>query len=325
MDDKGIVHRVNRSALEMLGMPVLSHIKQLHIINDALPSVFMNLQIDDTQQISLINEKEEFKVSVHVSNILLKRGMMKVFTLNNIGNELELNEMESWTKLIRIMTHEIMNSIAPITSLSETMVTMIKDKESDIDYLRVNALDAFESIHDTASGLLTFVDSYRKFSSVPKPEKSDFNIIETIKKVVFLNDNTLKEHDISVKFPDKESVIVFADEKLIFQVLLNLTKNAMEALIESNGKFLKYKVLYQPDKRTCIDVCNTGKPILPDVLPNIFVSFFTTKEGGSGIGLSVSRHIMRLHGGTLHHFVSKEGLTVFRIEIPEKKVIFFVK
>jgi hypothetical protein len=115
----GLLRRLARTETQF--MPEFS----IHTINDALPPVFMNLQIVDTQQISSVNEKEEFKVSVHVSNILMKRGMMKIFTLNNIGNELELNEMESWTKLIRIMTHEIMNSIAPITSLSETMVTMI--------------------------------------------------------------------------------------------------------------------------------------------------------------------------------------------------------
>jgi nitrogen fixation/metabolism regulation signal transduction histidine kinase len=317
MDNRGIVQRVNRSALDMLGMPMLSHIKQLQTINNTLPQVFMNLQIGDTRQISLINEKEEFKVSVHVSNIMLKRGMMRVFTISNIGSELELNELESWTKLIRVMTHEIMNSIAPITSLSEIMQIMIKDRKSDIKELKVDVLKAFETIHGTATGLLTFVDSYRKFLAVPKPEKENFNIIETVKKVIFLNETTIKEHKINVEVTDEEPVIVFADEKLIFQVLLNLTKNAIEVLIESGYKQLKYNVLYQSGNCIYIDVCNAGKPIPPEVLPNIFIPFFTTKEGGSGIGLSVSRYIMRLHGGTLHHFVSKEGLTVFRVELPK--------
>jgi nitrogen fixation/metabolism regulation signal transduction histidine kinase len=316
MDDRGIVHSVNRSALEMLGLPVLSHVEQLQTVNESLPQIFMNFQRGDTQQIPFINEKEEFKISIHVSNILLKRGTMRVFTMNNIGNELELNELESWTKLIRVMTHEIMNSIAPITSLSETMKTMIATSVLDVDALRANTLEAFEIIHNTANGLLTFVNSYRKFLSVPKPEKSDMNIVETVKKVIFLNDKTLKEYDICVQFPDVENVTVFADENLISQVLLNLTKNAIEALIESGDKLLKYNILFQPDSHIYIDVCNSGRPIPPEILPNIFVPFFTTKEGGSGIGLSVSRYIMQLHGGTLKHFLSSEGMTVFRMTVP---------
>jgi nitrogen fixation/metabolism regulation signal transduction histidine kinase len=317
MDDRGIVHSVNRSALEMLGLSILSHVKQLQTIKDSLPQAFMDFQAGDTQQISLVNEKEEFKVSIHVSNILLKRGMMRVFTMNNIGNELELNELESWTKLIRVMTHEIMNSIAPITSLSETMKTMITDDELDFHALKNNTLEAFEIIHNTANGLLAFVNSYRKFLSVPKPEKSDMNIIETMKKVIFLNDKTAKGHDICVQFPEIENVIVFADENLIFQVLLNLTKNAIEALIESKGKLLKYNILFQSDNNLSIDVCNSGKTIRPEVLPNIFIPFFTTKEGGSGIGLSVSRYIMQLHGGTLKHIISPEEMTVFRMTVPK--------
>jgi nitrogen fixation/metabolism regulation signal transduction histidine kinase len=316
MDDRGIIHSVNRSALEMFGMPLLTHIKQLHRVNDSFPQIFMNFQPGDAKQIALINEKEEFKVSVHVSNILLKRGMMRVFTLNNIGRELELNELESWTKLVRVMTHEIVNSIAPIASLSQTMKKMIKDRALDMHHLKFNALDAFETIHDTAAGLLAFVDSYRKFLSVPKPGKNDFNIVETLKKVVFLHDETVRKHDIRIELPDRENVTVFADENLIFQVLLNLTKNAVEALANVDDRRLKYSIISRKNHCTLIDVCNTGKPIHPDVLPNIFVPFFTTKEGGSGIGLSVSRYIMRLHGGTLHHFVSKDGLTVFRFEIP---------
>ena len=317
MDDRGVIQSVNRSALEMLGAPHLSHIRQLQTVNESLPSLFVDLKAGDSQQITLTNEKEEFKVSIHVSNILLKRGMMKVFSLNNIGNELELNELQSWTKLIRVMTHEIMNAIAPITSLSETMQIMIKNEDTDLKYLKISALEAFETIRNTATGLLMFVESYRKFLVVPKPEKEYFNLMEIIKRVLLLNDVMIEEQHIEIKVSDKENITVFADEKLLFQVLLNITKNAIEAMANLTRKRLEYNILILADNKVGIDISNTGAPIHPDVLPNIFVPFFTTKEGGSGIGLSVSRYIMRLHGGTLHHFTTKDGITVFRMEIPK--------
>ncbi|MDR2145921.1 MAG: ATP-binding protein [Tannerella sp.] len=316
MDDRGVAQSVNRSALDMLGVPILSHIKQLQMVNPSYPSLFMDLQAGDSQQITLSNEKEEFKVGVHVSNILLKRGMMKVFTMNNIGNELELNELQSWTKLIRVMTHEIMNAIAPIKSLSETMQIMIKNEEKDTDYLKTSALEAFQTIRETATGLLTFVESYRKFLVVPKPEKQHLDLVKIIKRALLLNDVIIQEQHIEVKVSDNENVIVFADEKLLFQVLLNITKNAVEAMKNSESKRLEYNIIHLKNK-VCIDICNSGALIPAEVLPSIFVPFFTTKEGGSGIGLSVSRYIMRLHGGTLHHFVTKDGMTAFRVEIPE--------
>jgi nitrogen fixation/metabolism regulation signal transduction histidine kinase len=213
------------------------------------------------------------------------------------------------------MTHEIMNAIAPITSLSETMRIIIKKEETDINDLKISALEAFETIHETATGLLMFVESYRKFLMVPKPVKEHFNLTETIKRAILLNDIVLNEYHIEVKLPDKENIIVLADEKLLFQVLLNLTKNAIEAVRKSDDRRLEYNVFTNSDNHIYIDVCNSGAPIHPDVLPNIFVPFFTTKEGGSGIGLSVSRYIMRLHGGTLYHFTTKDGMTAFRMEI----------
>jgi len=261
------------------------------------------------------------QVSLRLSEIKLKNGQMKVITLNNIGNELETKEMESWIRLIRVMTHEIMNSIAPITSLSETLLSLHKNPvagESD-ETLKSNTIEAFETIHTTARGLLSFVDSYRKFTGIPKPVIQAFPLKPFIEKVLHLERKVLKEKNIHLQLIfDDAGIELLADEMLVMQVLVNLMKNAIEAIVSTeNGQ-----IIIHTHKRTAgqvaIDICNTGKPILQDVLPNIFIPFFTTKETGTGIGLSVSRYIMRLHGGKLTHSTSPEGWTVFTIISPSK-------
>ena len=314
IDDRGVVQRVNQAVLNLFGLPVFSHVNQLRNINESYPELFNQLKAGDSLQISLTTEREELQISLRVSQILLKRGMMRIITLNNIGNELESKEMESWIRLIRVMTHEIMNSIAPITSLSETMLSLY---QSDVDSegLRKNTLEAFETINTTATGLLSFVESYRKFTAVPKPEKRKFSVNALVDKVAKLHESAIEEKNIALQTVIPESLFVFADENLISQVLINLLKNAIEAIEPDGNERIVISAEVNPERKTDLNVANTGKPIPPDVLPNIFVPFFTTKSSGSGVGLSVSRYIMRLHGGKLHHFVSSDGMTVFQMEI----------
>ena len=315
-DDSGIVRRVNQTALEMLGLPVLTHLKQLHTIDETYPDLFQDLKVGDSRQLALTTEKEEFPVSLHVSQIRLKTGMMRIMTLNNIGNELEMKEMESWIRLIRVMTHEIMNSIAPITSLSETMRSLYHDSNLDSKELRQDTLEAFETINSTSSGLLSFVESYRKFTSVPKPKKVVFNLTDLVEKVVKLHEQTIHEKNIEIRLPVGEPVSILADENLIRQVLTNLVKNAIEAVGTSDNERIEFSIHTQETGNIMLDIANTGELIPAEVLPHIFVPFFTTKPNGSGIGLSLSRYIMRLHGGKLLHFVSPEQMTVFQLVIP---------
>ncbi|MDR1525904.1 MAG: PAS domain-containing protein [Tannerella sp.] len=312
VDDRGIVQRVNRTALDMLGLPVFSHINQLRTINETYPELFHRLKRGDNTLITLATEREELQISLHVSQIRLKRGLMRIITLNNIDNELEMKEIESWIRLIRVMTHEIMNSIAPITSLSETLLFMHQALTAPPEELRQNTIEAFETIHTTASGLLSFVESYRKFTAVPKPKKQDFNLNVLIGKIIKLHETAIngKNIKLTVSLPEP-AVILSADENLISQVLINLVKNAIEAVEDDREGEIALSADKPDSDRISIHVANTGQPIPPDILPHIFVPFFTTKLSGSGVGLSVSRYIMRQHGGKLQHSVSKDGMTVF--------------
>ena len=316
MDEKGHVQTVNQSALNLMGLPVFTHINQLNNINETFPELFRNLRVGENPRIEVSNEREEMQVSLNLSEIVIKRGRMKVITLNNIGNELEAKEMESWIRLIRVMTHEIMNSIAPITSLSETLLTLhnMPENDSSEEDLRLNTIEAFQTIHSTAKGLLSFVDSYRKFTAIPKPNIRSFEVKPLIDKILHLEEKCIKGKDIQVEvFETSEHTKWLADEKLITQVLMNLVKNAVEAITDTETKKIRISINHHVDGKVQIEVSNTGNPIAKEVLPHIFIPFFTTKGYGTGIGLSISRYIMRLHGGKLTHATSAEGWTVFTV------------
>lgn len=312
LDHNNNVHATNHATNQLLGLPVFTHINQLKSIDDSLPQLFKDLDIKDNTQIQITNEREEIQISLHASKITLKKGTMKVITLNNIGNELEAKEMESWIRLIRVMTHEIMNSIAPITSLTETLLFSYKmqSDETSNGSMKQNTVDALETISSTAKGLVTFVDSYRKFTGVPTPQLRSFELIPLLEKVLHLESSNLEKKGIQSSIIYGNSAIVLnADEGQITQILVNIIKNAVEAIpANGNGK-IQIKVS-ELDNKVSVDVYNNGESIPSEIAAHIFIPFFTTKEYGTGIGLSVSRYIMRLHGGNLKHHTSNEW-TIF--------------
>jgi len=208
-----------------------------------------------------------------------------------------------------------MNSLAPITSLSETMQYIYRSDTEGLEELKQNTLEAFETINTTAKGLLSFVESYRKFTAIPEPKKKNFILNTLIDKVVKLHKTTLNEKNIELQIQIPESLSVCADENLITQVLINLLKNAIEAIEENSNERIIISTDSYDDGMINLNVANSGKPISAEILPHIFVPFFTTKSSGTGIGLSVSRYIMRLHGGKLIHFVTHEGMTTFQLSI----------
>lgn len=312
MNENNSIIITNHATNQILGLPVFTHIKQLSIIDKTYPELFSSIQPNDNKSIKITNERDEIQVSVRASKIKLKKGVMKVITLNSIGNELEAKEIESWIKLIRVMTHEIMNSIAPITSLTDTILFSYKSSQSESqeNTLEQNTIEALQTINSTAKGLITFVDSYRRFTGVPKPQLHEFNLNVLLEQVLHLQSTEIKEKGIDFEvIKSVRPIIINADESQITQVLVNLVKNAVEAIPENKEGKISIRII-DDEGKTQIDVCNNGTPIPEDVIPNIFIPFFTTKNSGSGIGLSVSRYIMRLHGGNLKHH-TKDGWTIF--------------
>ncbi len=313
LDEHNNVKMTNRAVNELLGLPVFTHINQLKVLDESYPRLFRELKPEDNIQIKIANEREVAQLSLRLSSIGMKNKIFKIITLNSIGNELDAKEMESWIRLIRVMTHEIMNSIAPITSLTDTLLFSYKAPVSDDmsdEQLRQDTIDALETINRTARGLITFVQSYRKFTGVPKPDKNIIPLKLVLDNVLHLEEQQIKGKNIETEIvPGDISLSVNIDESQITQVLVNLIKNAVEAI--DSHKRGKIKIVVSEEAgRVHVNVCNNGQPIPDDIVPNIFIPFFTTKDAGSGIGLSVSRYIMRLHGGNLNHYTS-DGWTVF--------------
>lgn len=316
-DEEGYVRNVNHSATELLGLSSLSHLNQLRNVDESFPALFLHLKPGEVQLLKIANEREETEVSLHLTKIIISGMSLRIITLNNIGSELEAKEMESWIRLIRVMTHEIMNSIAPITSLSESLLFSFRSRATEMagNSLYLNTVDALETINATTKGLLNFVESYRQFTRIPQPQIVPLDTKQLLGKVIHLCSPKMREAGVEAKvIQEGEIPVLYADENQVLQVLVNLVKNAVEAFGgEEGGAASGRKIelaIITSSRQTVIEVRNNGTPIPQEVLPHIFVPFFTTKETGSGIGLSLSRYIMRLHGGNLKHYVVREW-TVF--------------
>ncbi|MCC8018948.1 MAG: GHKL domain-containing protein [Rikenellaceae bacterium] len=314
-EENGSIRVVNKSALRMLGLPVFTHIKQIGAVDASYPDLLLNLSPGKTAQLRVANEREELLISVSVTVVRIRDMILRVFSLTNIGNELEAREMESWIKLIRVMTHEIMNSIAPINSLSETLLEAYEEDGQPSPELREDTLEAFRTINSTAKGLLSFVESYRRFTGVPKPEltRTDINLL--VSRTVDLQSASFADMGIKAEtLLTGEGSEIMADGAQIGQVLVNLLKNASEAASGRPDAQIRVATRREPGMLV-VEVRNNGSPIPPEVEPHIFVPFFTTKDKGTGIGLSLSRYIMRLHGGNLKYHRADQW-TVFTLLFP---------
>lgn len=293
-DDSGYVYQTNREAMRLLGMTVFTHIKQLSRIDASLEKVLSNIQPGEKQQVSFSNERGTINLYIRASGMTLREKHVRVIAINDINSELDEKEIDSWIRLTRVLTHEIMNSVTPITSLSETLLSIHPEVNSEIR-------NGLETISTTGKGLISFVDSYRKFTHIPTPAPSLFFANGFLERMIRLakHHNHFPLIDIRLHIaPD--DLIIHADENLIAQVILNLLKNAMQAIGEERTDgVVEINAFVNDSEAVIIEVSNNGPAIPPEEIEHIFVPFFTTKKGGSGIGLSVSRQIMRLSGGSI--------------------------
>lgn len=289
------------------------------------------LRLLDTDVLTHLNQvREKLKdehLSKHETATMIKDKPVRIIAISDVSHELSNQEIDSWIKLIRVLTHEIMNTITPVTSLSETL---LKELEEDMHWegrfaicpnsqkekdLRIG----LETIHKTGTELLSFVNNYRRFTHVPQPQPSLFYVEPFLNRMAMLCN-----HEVSIKVSPKD-LIVYADESLIAHVVTNLLKNAVEAIKEKESTevsedkhaFIQIKAYANEQEAIIIDVINNAGLIPDDIAAHIFIPFFTTKKEGSGIGLSLSRQIMRVSGGTLSlHQDKEENTTTFRIVIP---------
>ena len=270
----------NQAALRLLDTDVLTHMNQVK------------------------GKLKDEHLAKHETQAMLKDKHVRIIALSDVSHELSNQEVDSWIKLIRVLTHEIMNTITPVTSLSETLLTRVTE-DKDLK-------QGLETIHKTGTELLAFVNNYRRFTHVPQPQPALFYMEPFLERMAMLCN-----HEVEISVSPKD-LLVYADESLLSHVVTNLLKNAVEAFKEKEKlSFIRLQAYANVQESIIIDVSNNAGLIPEDVASHIFIPFFTTKPEGSGIGLSLSRQIMRVSGGSLSlHQDKAQGITTFRIIIP---------
>ena len=301
----------NQAALRLLDTDVLTHMNQVK------------------------GKLKDEHLAKHETQAMLKDKHVRIIALSDVSHELSNQEVDSWIKLIRVLTHEIMNTITPVTSLSETLLTRVTE-DKDLK-------QGLETIHKTGTELLAFVNNYRRFTHVPQPQPALFYVEPFLERMAMLCN-----HEVEISVSPKD-LLAYADESLLSHVVTNLLKNAVEAFngqeklsaernkqdgneqgrnkqecrsadlqsAASKKAFIHLQAYANAQESIIIDVSNNAGLIPEDVASHIFIPFFTTKPEGSGIGLSLSRQIMRVSGGSLSlHQDKAQGITTFRIIIP---------
>lgn len=308
LNDNGAIYQKNNEALRLLGLNVLTHIRQLSKVDVTLMQKVEFCRTGEKLQITFNNERGTVNLSIRVSDITIRKEHLRILALSDINSELDEKEIDSWIRLTRVLTHEIMNSVTPITSLSDTLLSLSDAHDEEIR-------SGLQTISTTGKGLLAFVESYRRFTRIPTPEPSLFYVKAFIDRMVELarHQNTCKNITFHTDiFP--ADLIVYADENLISQVVINLLKNAIQAIgTQADGK-IEISARCNDSEEILIEIKNNGPFIPPEIADHIFIPFFTTKEGGSGIGLSISRQIMRLSGGSITLLPGKETKFVLKFK-----------
>lgn len=303
-NESGHIIYSNPTVEILLNYRPLNHIKQLRQIDEKLYSLFDNLKPFEQKLFQLTNEREKKQLSIKSSTISINKENLFLVTIQDINKELDEKEADSWIKLIKVLTHEIMNSIAPITSISESILKYYKIQNklisiSEIEEIHIiNTAKGLEIIGEQGDNLMSFVRSYRTLLSVPAPEKEIVPAKTLLDNLfVLINPNS---PDITIEieiFP--ENLAFFIDKKQITQVLINLGKNAIQSLNNQKNGVIKISAGIDSSDKKFIIVADNGPGINAEIMEEVFVPFFTTKNTGTGIGLSLSKQIMRLHEGTI--------------------------
>jgi nitrogen fixation/metabolism regulation signal transduction histidine kinase len=315
----GEVELINNAAKKLLKIPRLGNIKDLEPISPILADKLSSISPGDKDLVKYKQGDNLLQLSVYATGFILRKQQLNLVAMQNIQNELEEREMISWQNLIRVLTHEIMNSITPIASLASTATGLLKNGKEckvpeDINEVIIDVRQAVKTIEKRSKGLITFIDNYRKLTRIPKP---DFEIVQVqglFERVESLMQDQLAHNSIKFnKEVDPESLTITADPALIEQVLINLCKNSVEAVKGISRPKIKLKAGTDGLGNPVVKVIDNGKGIAEEVAERIFIPFFTTKPEGSGIGLSLSRQIIRFHKGTIGVASTPNERTVFKL------------
>lgn len=301
VNDAGSVYQANGEALRIFGLPRMTHIRQTETSMPEACRALQEIRTGQRLHVKEMTEAGEVNLSLTCAEIMLDQKRLRVIAVSDIDDYLAQTQIESWSKL----THEIMNSLAPITSLSDTLLHIDRTMNADV----ARGLD---TISATSRRLMAFVENFRRFTKIPVPQKAPFEVRELLEHAMTL----IAAEGIRIRLDvEPADTMIYADQMLVGQVVVNLLKNAREAVGTRRDACIEVTSRIDPQENVVIEISNNGGAIPAEVTENIFTPFFTTKPDGSGIGLSVSRRIMQLHGGSLRLTANTDSRVTFTLRI----------
>lgn len=310
-DKHGNVQIINAAAKRLLRIHQLNNINQLRSISEPLVTSFRDLKTGGRDLVKIETGDYMVQLAVYAIELTLRGDEFKLVSLNNISSELEEKEMEAWQNLIRVLTHEIMNSVTPISSLAATVESDLNEQlHNDMEINQISNDDiedlhmAVQTIHRRSESLIRFVSDFRNLARIPTPKFGHFDVKELFGQIVTLHRIDLEQHGIQMNCEVKpENMQLYADHDLMEQVLINLVKNAIQALASDDSQATEPRIDFtahiNDQGKVVITVRDNGPGIDEEAIQKIFIPFFTTKKSGSGIGLSLSKQIVRKHAGTI--------------------------
>ena len=302
VEKDGRIAYCNNTALSLLGIATFGHIRQLRAVSESLYELFQTIADRNEERASYYNESGKMTISLTASEATINKDVVRIIVFNDISSDIAENEQESWSKLIRVLTHEIMNTVTPISSLSETLLNF-EDVSEEVR-------NGLTTISESSKGLIKFVDSYRNLTRVAPPVKKAFYFKDLAERAINLTREQAVLNGAICTYEElTDDIILYADEGQITQILINLIKNAIQA--EARHIVITAQITFS--ENIVISVSNDGHPISCESRDEIFIPFYTTKQEGTGIGLSLSRQIMRLHNGTLTLSRSDDSKTTFTL------------
>ena len=311
IDSKGYVNKINEAALSLLALEVLTHTDRLQALNPDFPAMLRNARAGARLQLSLPAgmTAASRNVVIMASEAVIADEHLKIFVMDDIAGELESREIESWSKLTRVLVHEIINSLTPVTSISRTILS-----SPEIASLPPHIHKGLDTIGSMSEGLTDFVNSFRALTSPPKVNPSLMELRPFLEKMVMAARSASPAH-IEIKLQECDSdLMVYADAALTGRVVTNILSNAVSAVDHTDNPLITVSARCEPDDSVIIDIADNGPAIDPATAESIFIPFFTTRPDGQGIGLPLCRQIMKAQGGsvTLRPY-GESSLTVFRI------------
>jgi two-component system nitrogen regulation sensor histidine kinase NtrY len=318
----GRLGMMNPAAKRLLNLPSFSHIEHFKRIDTTLYETVIRIQPEERIVVKAFIAEEPYQLSVQIKEIVLQGAHVKIVLLQNLNNELEAKEIEAWYQLIRVLTHEIMNSVTPIVSLTaavQSILTQEDGSRKELPHLsgenQDDIMNSLSTIASRSKGLMKFVNAYKEYARPIEFHPEVTNMVTVVNRIADLLKPDLEKRSIELKVNFNTSDLsAQTDSALIEQVLINLIKNAMEAVTHDGSGIIRIDARIKLGNIISIAIADNGSGIDPETINRIFIPFFTTKNKGSGIGLSLSRQIMKLHGGNIKVNSTPGKGSVFTIE-----------